>query len=1353
LEAVSVFQEETEMTSESRAAVLFAGLTLGALAPLFAAGTPAAPVPSDRWATQPTLQPAAILGDSTRFEGHTEPVRGNVREYHDVDVENGFLFAATGQGMAIYDLQANPLPALPIAYIFGYFDGSGAFPVWQHSDKDWYIKELDAPAGFDGVVALGMEEQGFGVVNTAIKGAPLVAYQGALDVTKVYAFTSGTTHFAYALSGGRLHRFNLSAALGMTKCVETPPAVSCPGVYLGEVAGFGTGNVDIQGMGSFAVTSRSGDTGGVRIFNIADPAAPALRLEIPGAAQTAVLWPQGSSWFLARLTQAGQMTIHNVSCITGGACAAPPPIVTLAPTPLQLYLKLSLDGGRPYIYAGNDDLGTCLPQREYLYDLSNPAAPVELTPKVHPAGYWGWYYMNCPTGFNLIGPRRAKVFNGILYRAAYNLLDAHRIQTGPVPARVDAVTASPASPKVCQPVTFTAANAVGTPPLAFAWTLESGTPPTIPVPGVGSTTGTLVWTTTATTLPGTYKATVMVSNAHGTDSKNTTVTLSSLPPLPAAGSFTPTVDPFTGSSVPFHVAVGGATAWNWDFDGDGVFNEADWTSDPQAGPNPTFTYSTPGTRQVRVKVRNCVSPAGVASAAVAVNIAGGKIVINGPDFGQPGQALQFSGVGVDGCSAPADSGWTWTAPGGAISGQPAGMVTITWSTLGNKTVTAKNAACPGITGSRPVRINPKLEACFSSSPPLKLARQPVTFDGSCSVGNPDNYLWDFGDHTILGSGKTPSHTYAAPGKYQVSLTVTRSGGDCPPAPFCESSRSDLVDVLPDKIALVAKFVASAEEVFAGQPVTFTDQSEGTPTSWSWDFGDGATATGSSASHVFVKAGLLEVGLTVGRDGETAFASKTIKVIQPASAVVVPWVARSRGGTGTVVQTSDLYVHNPGKAPMTVTLEFRRRGLPETSPPQAVRTVAPGATLYAADCVKNLFGRDENLSGFVLATPTAGSPQPVVTSFQTSGTAATAYGLAVQGIPLAPPVPGVPGLHLVGLNDGNRRTAFFGLTNPNDAPATYRLRFFDKAGLPIGGGSADLTVSRFGQRQFQLADIRSQFGVKDKEDYRVAIESTAAGLFPFGVNVWSSTGDPSLSAGGPRTAARLFVIGASNRPGADGTAWKTDLVLANPTAQAVPVKLTFVAVGVTSTPTAASSVSLAPGGTQRLADVLDKQWSVKSSVGVITIEPGPGGALPSALGESYRSPLLGGRRYGHALPVLAEEDAAGVGQSQTLAGLRQNSNSKATVWVLNPGPDLGEYDVIYRGLDGAELGRIAVRLGGGRARQLSPPQHPLPEAGTPDGFTVEVRVRGGKVLAGAQVVNAATGDSAYLAGTTSVEGRD
>jgi len=74
------------------------------------------------------------------------------------------------------------------------------------------------------------------------------------------------------------------------------------------------------------------------------------------------------------------------------------------------------------------------------------------------------------------------------------------------------------------------------------------------------------------------------------------------------------------------------------------------------------------------------------------------------------------------------------------------------------------------------------------------------------------------------------------------------------------------------VAPVADFSASATTVCAGSSVTFTDLSTGTPTSWSWDFGDGGTSTLQNPSHTYALAGLYTVVLTAtnatGSDGET-----------------------------------------------------------------------------------------------------------------------------------------------------------------------------------------------------------------------------------------------------------------------------------------------------------------------------------------------------------------------------------------------------------------------------------------------------------------------------------------------------
>jgi len=74
--------------------------------------------------------------------------------------------------------------------------------------------------------------------------------------------------------------------------------------------------------------------------------------------------------------------------------------------------------------------------------------------------------------------------------------------------------------------------------------------------------------------------------------------------------------------------------------------------------------------------------------------------------------------------------------------------------------------------------------------------------------------------------------------------------------------------------------------------------------------------------------------------------------------------------------------------------------------------------------------------------------------------------------------------------------------------------------------------------------------------------------------------------------------------------------------------------------------------------------------------------------------------------------------------------------------------VYRAADGTVLGRLdGIALGPGKARQLGPAQHPVPQTGLQGGFTVQALVRSGKLLCGAQVVNNATNDPAYVRGET------
>jgi PKD repeat protein len=737
--------------------------------------------------------------------------------------------------------------------------------------------------------------------------------------------------------------------------------------------------------------------------------------------------------------------------------------------------------------------------------------------------------------------------------------------------------------------------------------------------------------------------------------------------------------------------------------------------------------------------------------------------VNGPASTQTGQLVTFN-ASAAGCS-PTATGWTWTLTGGAmISGSATGpAIAVTWPNAGTWSVSASNAACGSAVATREVVVSTGsgnvLDARFSFSPPAPRPGQAVNFDAGTSSGNPSQFAWEFGDGTV-GVGRTVSHTYSTPGAYTVRLTISRPGsgtgcvsGTC----FDEAVRVVVVETTgppPPSAAFTASVPCVLQFGFeqcsaaAGQAVTLTAEATGA-SSYSWSFGDGTQASGRSVSHTWSQAGSYPVVLTVTGPGGSATGTKLFVITggggpgpqpEPAPVVIVPWIAQTRGA---LVQSSDLYVHNPGSAPLTVTLEFRKRGAPEPNPPRATRTIAPGATLFVGDIVGDLFAR-ENSAGMLMVTGEPDKPAPVVTSFNTTFQGASRFGQTVPGA-ILDSRPGVQ--HLVGLSDDGERLSYFGVSNPNDAPSTFRVRLFDSQGQAIGG-PAEFTVARFGQRQFQVEEIRQRFGAAGERDYRVQIETLSGGpLFPYGAILRSASRDPSFVEASTVQPGRVYLVGALATPGIGGSLWRSDVVLSNPGTEALALDMTFINVGFASVAKPPVRLTLQPGQTLRLADVLSR-WQLRDAVGVLTFESrSPSGALPIVQGESYDD-ARPARRFGQTVPPRTDEDAAGPGEEQVLTGLRQDAAYRTTLWLFNPSGQAGVYDLIYLALDGRELGRIeGYPVGAGKVRQLSPSQHPIPAAGVQGGFTVRAVVRSGRLLSAGQVVTNATNDPAYVRGET------
>ncbi|WP_243076173.1 PKD domain-containing protein [Microbacterium sp. SS28] len=136
-------------------------------------------------------------------------------------------------------------------------------------------------------------------------------------------------------------------------------------------------------------------------------------------------------------------------------------------------------------------------------------------------------------------------------------------------------------------------------------------------------------------------------------------------------------------------------------------------------------------------------------------------------------------------------------------------------------------------------------------------------------GNLATYEWTFGDGATA-TGVTASHVYTLAGTYTITLKVTD-------ATALSSTTTRTVSVAPNQ-APTAAFTATPTHLSVAFDAATSSDSDGTIAGYAWDFGDGQTATGATATHVYAAAGTYTVALSVtDDDGAVGTLSKSVTV--------------------------------------------------------------------------------------------------------------------------------------------------------------------------------------------------------------------------------------------------------------------------------------------------------------------------------------------------------------------------------------------------------------------------------------------------------------------------------------------
>lgn len=416
-----------------------------------------------------------------------------------------------------------------------------------------------------------------------------------------------------------------------------------------------------------------------------------------------------------------------------------------------------------------------------------------------------------------------------------------------------AVLNGPATACVNTPETFTDGSTPA--PNTIIWDFGDGT---------GANNSSVSKTFTAT---GTYQVKLVNKYAACADSTIVPVQVVNPPaaaftasPLPASACQPSLTVNFTDQTTPT------PTAWSWDF-GDGQTSNQ---------PSPSHTYSTTGSFNVTLTVTGAGGCTNTLTKTAFVQVQAPTVTIGGKLANCTAASLNNNAIGpsanVDAVDGVPATGYSWSAPGSSEGSSTSPTPVFHYPNAGTYTLTVTvttNGGCQA-TASAQVQIGTPTTADFTLNPDPVCGNDLVTFDATASTPA-DHWAWDFGDGSGSNAPNQPvvTHNYSAPGSFPVTLVLTHSG--------CPASVTKTVTVNP-AIPNFGYKVNCPNYL----SVSFIDSSftDGSLTSYSWDFGDGSpvqtiTAAPWTPTHIYANPGTYNVILTIVDGACTNHISKNV----------------------------------------------------------------------------------------------------------------------------------------------------------------------------------------------------------------------------------------------------------------------------------------------------------------------------------------------------------------------------------------------------------------------------------------------------------------------------------------------
>jgi PKD repeat protein len=209
--------------------------------------------------------------------------------------------------------------------------------------------------------------------------------------------------------------------------------------------------------------------------------------------------------------------------------------------------------------------------------------------------------------------------------------------------------------------------------------------------------------------------------------------------------------------------------FQWDFDGDGQFDDSGQTVD--------HVYTSPGEYDLQLKIISSDDKTAISTVKVIVESPGLQAKVTAtPTNGQVPLDVTFDASAT---RVPEDKDvvtFRWNFGDGTPLKREGSRVTHRYNKIGIFTAKVEAITSDNDISEATITIHVNsipLQSCYKMSREQGPAPLVVIFDPSCSTGTVQSYKWNFGDDTVSNE-RRPIHTFAEPGTYEVDLEVVDS---------------------------------------------------------------------------------------------------------------------------------------------------------------------------------------------------------------------------------------------------------------------------------------------------------------------------------------------------------------------------------------------------------------------------------------------------------------------------------------------------------------------------------------------------------------------------------------------------